>query len=500
MSSKNAPAAGPERRLRCKASAHASAPALRASSPQNVFWLGLAVRRSADATPSPRRARALRSRAQRTCALAARRARVRAVGGRGARRCARPQVGNGPNALPAVDTVPVLVAPHAPLAARAALGYGLTESVIDDDDVHQRAAAQLAVGYAPLSWLGLGARLDARLDAHADVPGGTDAGVVVQSLVAARSGFALTPALRARRRAALRFPGGSDPCAGSRPRAASCAPCSPPIRCKVCGCRRRSASSSIARATASRTPSASAHRTAWRSAQATRTRAARSRAVAAPACARPDRRVELGRAGRRRGAAPLDSPMRIAAGARLYPASSLAGAAARRGKPEQPARALADGPLYTIEPRFWLGAALGMYFPEHERGAATAARGAGSAGARTAPVVGAVDGRVVDAAGRRAAACSQHRGRGPRARGQRCAGPVHARGPASGRSSSCTRAAPVSRTRPHARTSVAGAANGARGRTRARTARGPDPRHGAHLRRQAAAHGADPRRTRLEPW
>ena len=97
--------------------------------------------------------------------------------------------------------------------------------------------------------------------------------------------------------------------------------------------------------------------------------------------------------------APLDSPMRIAAGARLYPASSLELQLLAWVSPSSRPELLADGPLYTIEPRFGLGAALGIYFPE-KSAAARPPRAVQAPPAPAAPVVGAVDGQVVDAAGR----------------------------------------------------------------------------------------------------
>src|SRR5687768_1402553 len=70
---------------------------------------------------------------------------------------AEPEVGNGVNALPGVDIVPLLVRPSSALAATATLGYGYTEDVLDADDSHHRMATALAVGYGALPWLSLAA-------------------------------------------------------------------------------------------------------------------------------------------------------------------------------------------------------------------------------------------------------------------------------------------------------------------------------------------------------
>src|SRR5690606_25009607 len=120
----------------------------------------------------------------------------------------QPRVGHGESALPAVDTVPVLAPRTAPLRFNAALGYGYTESVLDDDDAHHRSEAAVALGYAPLDALGFSARFDARLDSHSSAGGG-DEGALTQAWLIARVQHVLSETLRAGAELGLRFPGAS---------------------------------------------------------------------------------------------------------------------------------------------------------------------------------------------------------------------------------------------------------------------------------------------------
>src|SRR5690348_16263381 len=76
-----------------------------------------------------------------------------------------PDPGIGRDALPQLIDVGVVPTPapgHAALAA--GLGYGVTESVLGEDEGHQRAGLSLAAGYAVLRWLSVAARFDTRYD------------------------------------------------------------------------------------------------------------------------------------------------------------------------------------------------------------------------------------------------------------------------------------------------------------------------------------------------
>ncbi|MDD9934136.1 MAG: hypothetical protein OXT09_11065, partial [Myxococcales bacterium] len=117
-----------------------------------------------------------------------------------------PAVGYGPEALPAVHTVGVLIDQPPGFAATAGLGYAHTEDVLDAGDSHQRISLRAAGGYRALSWLGLSARLLGRLDRHSGGPDdGTD-GVITEAALHARAQHGLSPQLRMGGQLALRFP------------------------------------------------------------------------------------------------------------------------------------------------------------------------------------------------------------------------------------------------------------------------------------------------------
>jgi hypothetical protein len=61
-------------------------------------------------------------------------------------------------------------------------GYGFTEPLTDDDSAHHRLSSRLAGAIAPLSWLNVGAMLDARYDKHSN-----DDGAVIDAALAARA-------------------------------------------------------------------------------------------------------------------------------------------------------------------------------------------------------------------------------------------------------------------------------------------------------------------------
>lgn len=312
----------------------------------------------------------------------------------------RPAVGNGPNALAAVDTVPVLIEAQRKLAANATLGYGYTEAVIDEGDAHHRAGTQLAISYAPNRYLGLAGRVDGRVDAHHGTPDGEGPGVALQSLLIARAGVEVTPALRVGGEAALRFPAGSN--AG----------------------RGLSAVSGELRSVLTLSPPRSE---LWLS-SVIGFRLDRAReGVEDTDRLSPSDRVALGAsdwnavllglaASRKLGAfdlvgewswdmqvgaaapPPLQSPMRVAAGARWFPSSAMHVQLLAGVSPSTRPAVAAGAPLYLFEPRVWLTAAFGWYF---ERGTPAPPRLRGAQATPTAQPAetAALRGRVVDAAG-----------------------------------------------------------------------------------------------------
>jgi hypothetical protein len=68
-------------------------------------------------------------------------------------------------------------------------GYGFTEPLTHDDGAHHRLSSRLAFAIAPLSWLNVGAMLDARYDKHSN-----DDGAVIDAALAARAFMAVSDA------------------------------------------------------------------------------------------------------------------------------------------------------------------------------------------------------------------------------------------------------------------------------------------------------------------
>jgi hypothetical protein len=120
-------------------------------------------------------------------------------------------IGHSRTALPAADAVPVLLAGREhPIRAHASIGYGYTEQVLDAADAHHRTEAQLAASYQPHEAIALAGRFDARLDTHTSDAGG-DEGIVTQSWLSGRLNLPASSVLRVGADVALRFPGASEP-------------------------------------------------------------------------------------------------------------------------------------------------------------------------------------------------------------------------------------------------------------------------------------------------
>ncbi len=90
-------------------------------------------------------------------------------------------------------------------------GYGYTESVLGLGDAHHRLAGALAIQGAPLSWLGLGLRLDGRYDRHSFAAAEGDDGWTGEPRLFVRADGRLDPTLSVGGRATVFFPGGEAP-------------------------------------------------------------------------------------------------------------------------------------------------------------------------------------------------------------------------------------------------------------------------------------------------
>jgi hypothetical protein len=99
----------------------------------------------------------------------------------------------------------------APLTAGLGSGYGYTEAVLGQQDRHDRLLGTLLLEGAPLSWLGLGLRLDGRYDHHGFADGPADDGWVGEPRLHARADHALTDRLSAGLRTTLFLPGAQAP-------------------------------------------------------------------------------------------------------------------------------------------------------------------------------------------------------------------------------------------------------------------------------------------------
>jgi len=90
-------------------------------------------------------------------------------------------------------------------------GYGYTESVLGAGDAHHRASGVLAAEGRPVSWLGLGLRLDGRYDQHTGGAQGSDDGWIGDPRFFVRADQALGSAFRVGGRLGLWLPGRAAP-------------------------------------------------------------------------------------------------------------------------------------------------------------------------------------------------------------------------------------------------------------------------------------------------
>lgn len=117
------------------------------------------------------------------------------------------RVGGGPDALPAVYEVPFAAPTPLGFGARFGLDYGLTESVLKEDDTHHRAQLSAAGSWRPLDWFATSVRLLGRYDGHVAPKFDSDDGVITEAHLTARAATNLGPELRGGAELALWFPG-----------------------------------------------------------------------------------------------------------------------------------------------------------------------------------------------------------------------------------------------------------------------------------------------------
>lgn len=310
----------------------------------------------------------------------------------------RPEVGHGPSALPGVDVVGVLSEMRSKAAASATFGYGLTESVIGSDDVHHRAGLLLGASFALQPWLGLAARVDGRYDAHRGAGEDGESGFVAQSQLRARSQIALSPPLRIGAELGLRFPGASDLERGLSSTSAElqalatyARPGLGPWLSALLGFRLDRARHGVS--DADRLSLSDRVALGAGDSNALLLGLALSHPLGAfDLLGEWSWDVQVGS----EAASALQSPMRISAGARYFASRALHVQLLAGVSPSERPEVSATGPLYVIEPRFWISAGLGVYFAPPR---ALRPEPAAPSPATPAPTVGAVRGRVVDAAG-----------------------------------------------------------------------------------------------------
>src|SRR5689334_13455157 len=85
---------------------------------------------------------------------------------------------DAPNSLPGVVRVGLPAPNRVGLAASGTAGYGFTESVLAQNDKHNRVFGSVAASFRPNEWFAASLRIDGRYDWHRDVPDGNGGGAV----------------------------------------------------------------------------------------------------------------------------------------------------------------------------------------------------------------------------------------------------------------------------------------------------------------------------------
>ncbi|HKU41143.1 MAG TPA: carboxypeptidase-like regulatory domain-containing protein [Polyangiales bacterium] len=115
---------------------------------------------------------------------------------------------DGIDALPGVHEVPFGVNDGSLVRARAGLGYGWTESVLDDDDAHHRLQLDAAGSVTPLDWLSATLRVLGRYDVHTGGSSTSDSGAITETHLGARLTAPLGSGLHAGGQLELWLPAG----------------------------------------------------------------------------------------------------------------------------------------------------------------------------------------------------------------------------------------------------------------------------------------------------
>ncbi len=100
----------------------------------------------------------------------------------------RPPTGIAANGLCGLNLAEYPTCPAYLVTASGTAGYGHTESVGPIKGSHVRLGGSLGVGFVPLEWLAVSARLDGRLDIHPPDPEGPDGTMVGDPRLAVRLG------------------------------------------------------------------------------------------------------------------------------------------------------------------------------------------------------------------------------------------------------------------------------------------------------------------------
>jgi hypothetical protein len=118
------------------------------------------------------------------------------------------EVGDTSSALPGVVRVPVAARfERIGFGAAASAGYGYTEAILGEGDVHQRLLASLAASYRTNEWLAFALRLDGRYDWHRQVSTGDSSGWVGEPHLLVRAIPSMTGSVRVGAEFNVGFPG-----------------------------------------------------------------------------------------------------------------------------------------------------------------------------------------------------------------------------------------------------------------------------------------------------
>jgi hypothetical protein len=118
------------------------------------------------------------------------------------------RAGSGPDALPAIDEVPLSVPSALGIGTRLGFGYGFTEAVLDSEDMHHRMQLDGAVSLSALPWLSGALRLLGRYDKHSGALEDGDYGIITEAHLTGRVDGAVSSSFRIGTELGLWLPGG----------------------------------------------------------------------------------------------------------------------------------------------------------------------------------------------------------------------------------------------------------------------------------------------------